>query len=177
MIYFIQAGPSGPIKIGFSRDVHARLRGLQEGHYEELHIVATVEGGMGLERVLHRQLKGEECHRAGEWFDLTNADISDIIREILLGDIVGDEIADEATRQEETQLEFARRLIVEELEQASGDWVAATSLENIIVSAGVGRRNVKQARATLYREGMIEKRKIGSANSAEWQWRITQPNE
>lgn len=44
MIYFIQAGESGPIKIGVALDPCKRLAELQTGHYEGLRIIGLMDG-------------------------------------------------------------------------------------------------------------------------------------
>lgn len=64
MIYFIQAGTNGPIKIGISRDPVRRLASLQTGHHETLRLLAVMEGDDRDEAVMHRRFS---CQR-GEWF-------------------------------------------------------------------------------------------------------------
>jgi hypothetical protein len=71
MIYFIQEGAAGPIKIGYTRDhPQTRLYHLQTGNYRLLRIVATMEGGLDLEKALHQTFTRLEC---GEWFKPTPA--------------------------------------------------------------------------------------------------------
>lgn len=66
-VYFIQAPDTKNIKIGFtSRSVESRMAAMQTGHPAQLRILATVRGGMPLERTLHREFK--DCHARGEWF-------------------------------------------------------------------------------------------------------------
>ena len=66
-VYFIQQGRSGPIKIGRSVDVLARLRALQTGCHEELRILGvSLLGGAPLERRLHRMFAADRL--SGEWF-------------------------------------------------------------------------------------------------------------
>lgn len=66
-VYFIQRGHDGPIKIGRSVDVLARLRSLQTGCAEELRILGvTILGGAALESRLHRVFAADRM--SGEWF-------------------------------------------------------------------------------------------------------------
>lgn len=64
-IYFIQAG-SGPIKIGFSKDVSSRLMDLQVASPANLSLLATIEGYPEDETAVHCQFDGYRIR--GEWF-------------------------------------------------------------------------------------------------------------
>lgn len=68
MIYFIQAGENGPIKIGRSNDVEKRLKQLQTASAEKLKILwkYDVENDKKVESELHKQLQHERID--GEWF-------------------------------------------------------------------------------------------------------------
>ena len=66
MIYFIQDGPDGAIKIGYSSDPQRRLRELQTGAGRPLRILHTMYGTVEDERRLHRAYACLRQH--GEWF-------------------------------------------------------------------------------------------------------------
>lgn len=71
MIYFIQKGESGSIKIGYTRSderssIDSRLRTLQVGSDEPLNLLAAVPGGPALERKLHSAFASGRL--TGEWF-------------------------------------------------------------------------------------------------------------
>lgn len=66
VVYFVQAGDAGPIKIGTTDDLRTRVAALQTAHYEELRLLGTIPGGPAIERVWHGRF-GEERIR-GEWF-------------------------------------------------------------------------------------------------------------
>ncbi len=65
-VYFIQAGDAGPIKIGYSAEPRARLRDLQQKHYEELKLIAAREGCTGVEKAMHKALA--QHHIRHEWY-------------------------------------------------------------------------------------------------------------
>lgn len=69
MIYFIQAGDKGPIKIGISSDsvVKKRLSALQTAHYLELALIGHVPGSRRGEARLHRRFS--DLRLRGEWFE------------------------------------------------------------------------------------------------------------
>lgn len=46
-----------------------RLRGLQTGSAEELHILRVIDGDWALERAIHKKFKHDNVH--GEWFKPT----------------------------------------------------------------------------------------------------------
>lgn len=66
-IYFIQAGVDGPIKIGVTNNVSARLATHQIGNHEELQVLCAIpSSGPGHERALHKSFARH--HIRGEWF-------------------------------------------------------------------------------------------------------------
>lgn len=70
MVYFIQAGANGPIKIGASTAPQIHLDRLQQGNHEELKIVAEIPGEQNLEKKVRDDLKAFE--RGRKWFDATD---------------------------------------------------------------------------------------------------------
>ncbi len=67
MLYFVQQGKSGPIKIGITRgSMQTRLGDLQVGNPCTLRCLATMDGGDSLENLLH--MKFHTLHLRGEWF-------------------------------------------------------------------------------------------------------------
>lgn len=67
LVYFIQAGLDGPIKIGHSRNVTKRLRKLQMSSPVQLRLIHVEPGGELRERELHEQFATARTH--GEWFN------------------------------------------------------------------------------------------------------------
>lgn len=65
-VYFVQAGANGPIKIGCTSNVSARLAQLQTAQPEKLQLLAAVPGGEALESALHAAFA--EHRMMGEWF-------------------------------------------------------------------------------------------------------------
>jgi hypothetical protein len=77
VIYFIQQGDSGPIKIGYTEtDVCRRVAQLQTGNAEPLRCLAVMEGTEEEEQALHG--KFDDNRIRGEWFALIPA-IEEII--------------------------------------------------------------------------------------------------
>ena len=68
MIYFIQQGITGPIKIGFTKGTSAlsRIKQMQTGNPEELLCLSTLDGGVPEELSLHLQFHAYRLR--GEWF-------------------------------------------------------------------------------------------------------------
>ena len=69
MIYFIQAGDNGPVKIGYSLNkntTYKRLSALQTAHYEDLRVVKMMDGGRAEESNLHFIFRKLRINR--EWF-------------------------------------------------------------------------------------------------------------
>jgi hypothetical protein len=66
LVYFIQRGEDGPVKIGHSKNVRGRLSALQTGIPERLRVLGVLDGGKAEEQRLHRYF-GAYCIQ-GEWF-------------------------------------------------------------------------------------------------------------
>lgn len=66
VVYFIQAGDGGPIKIGVTNDAAKRLRGLQTGCPVPVRLLATQPGDVQREAELHSVFDAHRQH--GEWF-------------------------------------------------------------------------------------------------------------
>lgn len=65
-VYVVQGEPETPIKVGIARDPRKRLRALQTGNPQTLHLLYVVPGDSKLEANFHRRLKASAIH--GEWF-------------------------------------------------------------------------------------------------------------
>lgn len=66
MIYFVQAGRHGPIKIGAARDVARRLVKMRVDNHVDLHVLGVMDGDFRAERRLHQRF--HEFRLFGEWF-------------------------------------------------------------------------------------------------------------
>jgi hypothetical protein len=74
VIYFIQAGARGDVKIGYAKThaaVDRRRATFQTGHSETLQILGVVEGEREDEATLHRYFAPDRVR--GEWFRPTGA--------------------------------------------------------------------------------------------------------
>lgn len=84
MIYFIQSGVEGPIKIGFAMtrsDCDRRLRILQIGNPEHLFLRGVLGGDMKRERTLHQRFHDGRIR--GEWFRPDTPGLDDLISDAL----------------------------------------------------------------------------------------------
>jgi hypothetical protein len=66
LIYFIQAGDDGPVKIGCAENVEKRRSALQTAHHDVLRILRSFPGERGVERSLHERFSNLRIR--GEWF-------------------------------------------------------------------------------------------------------------
>ena len=86
MIYFIQCGDGGPIKIGSTNSApHARMSHFQLGCAYELRLLGAVEGHGIYESALHElHLEG---HIRGEWFRPSAALMTTIASVLAVGSV------------------------------------------------------------------------------------------
>lgn len=76
VVYFVQIGNDGPIKIGTTTNLKARLASLRTSQPQGLALLAIAEGGRDLEKAYHDRFA---AHRGvGEWF----SPHADILREV-----------------------------------------------------------------------------------------------
>ncbi len=70
VVYFVQAGESGPIKIGLSswRSLWNRIVNLRNSNPEKLHLRRVVQGDRALEYALHGYFDHLRLRTDGEWF-------------------------------------------------------------------------------------------------------------
>lgn len=71
-MYIIGATTSGPLKLGISAFPDRRVRQLQTGHADRLHVLHTEpvppDRARLYEKLLHRDIRHHRTH--GEWFNL-----------------------------------------------------------------------------------------------------------
>jgi transcriptional regulator with GAF, ATPase, and Fis domain len=69
MVYFMQSGTSGPIKIGFTAkdDIRQRIANLQTASIEPLNLLGVMEGDATKEKELHHFFHSYKIR--GEWFE------------------------------------------------------------------------------------------------------------
>lgn len=72
MVYFMQQGETGPIKIGVSDHPQSRRKRLQTGNPHKLRIIHTfvAPDDIALENGLHKDPILKEGRMEGEWFDV-----------------------------------------------------------------------------------------------------------
>jgi len=68
MIYVIEEGLNGPLKIGTTVNLEERLKTLQGGNSKQLKIIMSFEGGSTLENKIHKDLAEFKIRKNGEWF-------------------------------------------------------------------------------------------------------------
>lgn len=88
LVYFIQVGEGGPIKIGIAQNPQARLSSLQTGHHDTLFIRAIGHGGAEQERAYHATFAQHRLR--GEWFE-PHADILAEIERLSPSPLVGEQ--------------------------------------------------------------------------------------
>jgi hypothetical protein len=82
-VYFVQAD-DGPIKIGYSRNVRARLAALQVNTHLSLRLLGSMPGGEILEAQLHARFSEDRIR--GEWF-AASTDLLGFIRQMAVASV------------------------------------------------------------------------------------------
>ena len=68
MIYYLQSGLKGPIKIGYSENPPKRKSHLQTGNPERLRLIFSTAGNKYFEKKIHERFDHLRIRRDGEWF-------------------------------------------------------------------------------------------------------------
>lgn len=66
VVYFVKSVATGLVKIGFSADLHRRMKSLQTGSAEILELIAVMPGSPCDEKSLHSRFA--KLRRHHEWF-------------------------------------------------------------------------------------------------------------
>jgi DNA-binding XRE family transcriptional regulator len=75
-VYAIQAGESGPVKLGVATDPRMRLGELQISHYLTLTLLRVWKGGVAEEAALHARF--DALRLRGEWFSFSREMLGDV---------------------------------------------------------------------------------------------------
>lgn len=78
VVYFVQAGTDGPIKIGTATDLLKRVSALQTGNAATLHILGFIPGGPYEESAMHDRFS--HLRIRGEWFQ-SSPELLDFVKE------------------------------------------------------------------------------------------------
>ena len=70
IIYFVQCGKDGPIKIGYTQNLKQRMSAMQVYNPHRLKVVCVFQGGSFVESELHEIFK--QYRIRGEWFEFSN---------------------------------------------------------------------------------------------------------
>lgn len=109
-VYFAQqAGDTkGPVKIGFSSDMKARVKNLSIASVGGVLILATIDGGKETEAYLHE--KFEPYRISGEWFELSD-ELAEFITHCKAGKAFIPAINDTARYMVRKQAEYAEMAV------------------------------------------------------------------
>jgi hypothetical protein len=77
IVYVIGDGRSNVVKIGITKNLRSRLKGMQVSYPYELRVLCSFPGSVGLEAHLHRRFHG--LRTQGEWFDFAGVDAVAVI--------------------------------------------------------------------------------------------------
>ena len=108
MIYFIQHGKDGPIKIGNTSSNNPtglvdRLISLQVGNPVKLRIIGFCQGGKKEEILLHKQMR--RFRISGEWFELKD-ELIDLIKNLSISNEKDRLLWDETISVDELVIKF-----------------------------------------------------------------------
>jgi hypothetical protein len=139
MIYFVQAGENGPVKIGFTSSWGLRLSTLQTGNHEELRVRAIVAGDRDDEERMHEKFARTRIR--GEWFEAT-PELMAMCREI---GMTGLEAALPMAKRSMTKLDDdAEAGVAEEMKIESRN---ESQMINILVKEALAVRRARRAAA------------------------------
>jgi len=131
MVYFIQQGHSGPVKIGYSSNPRKRIQELQTGSAERLYLLGSIEGDKTKENTLQNYFRKDKMQ--GEWFKPSDS-LMDYILSLIVGPIDSIKIA-ENIDLDSTLEALEKRIILSSLIFNQGNQTKAAKALNITVRA------------------------------------------
>ena len=114
-VYFIntpELGDRSLFKIGWSQDINDRLKQLQTGNGFKLNLYSYIlTSNRKLEKEIHASLN--EYRKQGEWFDITESDVDEIVEQHTENDVVEESVDDEKDNIIEDNKELLEEVIEE----------------------------------------------------------------
>lgn len=77
VVYFVEAGSGGPVKIGWTQDIERRIAELQTANAHKLNLLGTVAGTMENEAAVHAHFS--HLRMEAEWFN-NSSEIHEFIK-------------------------------------------------------------------------------------------------
>jgi hypothetical protein len=96
-VYFLREARDGPIKIGYAGNVVKRMLRLQQGNPSALRVYATLPGGRGEERALHRRFR--HLRIRGEWYEASEDLLAYVAAHAELWSAYEQELSESAARE------------------------------------------------------------------------------
>lgn len=95
-VYAIGPSESGPLKIGYTRNLNSRLINANNGNWVDLYVQAAYVAmsaniAMSVEREMHRHLSEEGLRIRGEWFQIDKDRFESVI--VLAQTVTGNQVA------------------------------------------------------------------------------------
>jgi hypothetical protein len=120
MVYFIQQGKGGPIKIGSAANPLQRMKTLQTGSPDKLYLLKSFKAGPDLESHLHKIFKKYKLN--GEWYKPSTP---------ILAYIFGNQIENEVDDLKKAVKAFEKQVLIKALEAKKYDKVLTAKSLNI----------------------------------------------
>jgi DNA-binding NtrC family response regulator len=130
MIYFIQQGTTGPIKIGYTKnDIAKRMLSLQTASPKKLTLLGVIEGDKSQEKLIHKFFHAHKME--GEWFKPAPAVLDYILSLILGTPIQKVEYHETGVGLDVILANQERSLIIKALTQCGGSHVSTAGMLQI----------------------------------------------
>lgn len=125
MIYFVQQGKSGPIKIGYTKsNIDKRIEQLQTGCAYKLTLLGTIDGDKEQENLIQHFFHGHRMY--GEWF-APAPPLLDYIFSLILGKPINTIDGYQAGLSLKTILDNQERILILAALEQSGQIKTATA--------------------------------------------------
>lgn len=141
-VYFLQASPTGPVKIGLSFEAAARVAGMQTASAIELKVIRSIAGSGLTETWLHRQYRKLRIRR--EWFDFAESMLTIEPPAELIAEDIAEETADHTEADLQSIKDDLARLLAE-VAVPSAERIRKLQLYGAMMSRNVARYAAKRA--------------------------------
>ena len=165
MIYIIRAEGTNYYKIGSTKDVGKRLKGLQTGCPNKLSLITSFNGNYEHEKRIQEHLKKYKTRENGEWFELTFGLLVEKLSERIVNSYIDREVIIEIPKKIKIHLRAKGKSISkEEYNEMQREWYKWRKRAKAVGVEPLKSRRPTPGERKEWRKEILELEHLGEKN-------------